>query len=497
MPDWLPWMQASKRPEISLTRRLVVGAALWSILVLTFAGFGLSRLYHLSVINGLDRELEVSIQTLIAGLETDAKGQVSLRNSPNDPRFERVYSGRYWAVLPVDGQQSGALFQSRSVWDATQFWPASWRMPGSDRLGKALHANVIGPNGDKVHVLGQIVTLPDRREPVLLVIAADQSPSQADARQFTATLAAALAFLCATLLGAILIQVQIGLQPLRLLSADLRRIRAGEMDRLSGLYPREVEPLSNEVNALLDANREVVERARTHVGNLAHALKTPISVLLNEARTERSPLSQLVEKQAQNMAGHVDQYLKRAQAAARAETARARTDVRPALAELAAIMGKLYGAKRDILVDLQPGPDLVFRGERQDLDEMVGNLVDNACKWAESEVVIRLLEGGQDQIEIRVEDDGPGLAPEMRAHALRRGVRLDETAPGTGLGLAIVDDMARVYGGSLRLDQSAAGGLMAVLRLPAGRAPVKEMPPIPGTPGSAPVKPGNRPDLSS
>lgn len=485
--------------EPSLARRLVVGAVLWSLLVLGLGGYTLSGLYRDSVLRGLDRELENNLLTLLAGVSTDAEGVVSLAKPPTDPRYERVYSGRYWAVVPVaaakpasgprgagaiGGPETAPLFQSRSVWDSTNFWPPAWAQAGSQAgalaSGQNGFATARGPDDQKLRILGQSVRLPDRPLPVLLLMAADTRPALADARQFTATLLLSLAALCAVLVSAILIQVRIGLAPLRRLSEDFKRVSRGDADRLAGSYPREIAPLATEVNVLLDANREVVERARTHVGNLAHALKTPISVLLNEAREQQSGFSAIVRRQAEAMSANVTHYLKRAQAAARAENARARTEAKPVLEDLVRVIGKLYGGQRALAFRFEihgsaqaggagpGGTGFVFRGERQDLEEMAGNLLDNAGKWAKSRVTLGLRAAGSSpaMIEIDVDDDGPGLAPEAREAAVRRGVRLDESAPGTGLGLSIVDELARAYGGTLSLGESRLGGLRATLRLP-------------------------------
>ncbi len=485
---------ARLRREPSLARRLVVGAVLWSLLVLGLGGYTLSGLYRDSVLRGLDRELENNLLTLLAGLTTDSTGVVSLAKPPTDPRYERVYSGRYWAVLPMGSGEAGTakavpgeftpLFQSRSVWDSPDFWPLEWAhtggKTGSLPAGQKGFASAPGPDEQKLRILGQSVRLPDRPEPILLLMAADSRPALADARQFTATLMLSLAALCGVLVSAILIQVRIGLAPLRRLSEDFKHVARGDADRLSGSYPREVAPLASEVNVLLDANREIVERARTHVGNLAHALKTPISVLLNEAREHEGGFSAIVRRQAEAMSANVTHYLKRAQAAARAENARARTEAKPVLEDLVRVIGKLYARDRELAFRFDMpggipagGTGFVFRGERQDLEEMAGNLLDNAGKWARSRVVLNLraaesAPGGNEpaMIEIAVEDDGPGLAPEAREAAIRRGVRLDESAPGTGLGLSIVDELARAYGGFLTLGESRLGGLRAVIRLP-------------------------------
>jgi len=248
---------------------------------------------------------------------------------------------------------------------------------------------------------------------------------------------------------------------------DVAAVRRGRAARLTGAYPHEIAPLTNELNALLDHNRAVVERARTHVGNLAHALKTPISVLRNEAAASQGALSELVARQTEAMARNVEHYLQRAQAAARAEAIGARCDVGPVLEDLARTLERLYGRQKDLDLTVEAEPGLTFRGERQDLEEMAGNLLENACKYGRGLVLAKAAPAaGRESFDLVVEDDGPGIAQAAAAEALRRGQRLDETAPGQGLGLSIVDDLARLYGGALELGRSDLGGLRATLRLP-------------------------------
>ena len=257
--------------------------------------------------------------------------------------------------------------------------------------------------------------------------------------------------------------ISFSLRPLRRIGDDIAEVREGTRQKLSEDYPAEVRPLADELNKLLDHNRQVVERARTHVGNLAHALKTPLAVLRNEA-TGETLLDDVVRRQSESMQTNVEHYLKRAQMVARTQTLGARTDIRPVVDGIARMLNRLYDA-RGVNVSVDGGAGAVFRGEKQDLEEMVGNLMENACKWAGSEVMVRILDDAQALI-IEVTDDGKGLSPEEREGALKRGVRLDETTPGTGLGLSIVKELAELHRGSLELGDAALGGLKATLSFP-------------------------------
>jgi signal transduction histidine kinase len=265
-----------------------------------------------------------------------------------------------------------------------------------------------------------------------------------------------------------LLQIRFGLQPLVNLRAGLGAIRRGEAERIPGEYPQDIAPLASELNLLLESNREILERARTQVGNLAHALKTPLSVMMNEAESAPPDVSARIREQAVLMRDQVNYYLDRARAAALAGTLGTMTEVEPVLAALARTFSKIYRDKH-LLVNVSVPTGTRFRGERQDLEEMAGNLIDNAAKWARSRIAVQAeirREGDRSSLRLLIEDDGPGLPEEARAEVLKRGRRLDETKPGSGLGLSIVSDLAALYRGSLTLEAAALGGLRAVLELP-------------------------------
>jgi signal transduction histidine kinase len=251
------------------------------------------------------------------------------------------------------------------------------------------------------------------------------------------------------------------------LQRELASIRRGEQERIMGGYPSEVAPLAEELNLLISANRDILERARTQVGNLAHALKTPLSVIVNEADAAPGQLAQKVQEQAQIMRDQISFYLDRARAAARGGALGAATPVAPSIEALLRAFSKIYGDK-GVIFSGGADPQLRFLGERQDLEEMIGNLLDNAGKWAKTHVTIdvSIEAASRPALRVVIDDDGPGLAPHLRMTATQRGRRLDETKPGSGLGLSIVVDLAAAYGGSLQLNDSPTGGLRAELRLP-------------------------------
>jgi signal transduction histidine kinase len=285
--------------------------------------------------------------------------------------------------------------------------------------------------------------------------------------RFTGVLAASLGGLGVLLALAALGQVAVGLAPLTTMQQALQRVREGRQHRLEGRFPNELQPLIDEFNGVLDRNAEVVDRARAQAGNLAHALKTPLAILRQAARTtEPSGFSALVVEQVQVAERQMHWHLARARAAATQGVPGQRTAIGPVLASLLRAMDKLHADRHLDLGAEAVAPDLAFAGEEQDLQEMLGNLLDNACHNARGEVTVKAQRAGR-SLRITVDDDGPGIAPEQRAAVLQRGVRLDENRDGSGLGLAIVVDLAQLYGGDVTLDRADAGGLRVTLSLPA------------------------------
>jgi signal transduction histidine kinase len=249
------------------------------------------------------------------------------------------------------------------------------------------------------------------------------------------------------------------------LRREVADVRTGKEDRIEGHYPSELRPLAEELNALVAHDQEVVERQRTHVGNLAHALKTPLSVMLAEADRQPGALAEVVSRQAETMRDHVDHHLRRARAAARSQGQRERTPVAAVLEELSLTLERIFRDK-GVEIDWRADDDLDFQGERHDFMEMLGNVLENACKFGRSRVRVTARPSGPDRLILSIEDDGDGLPADQRDEALKRGARLDETAPGSGLGLSIVDELARAYGGEITLADSPLGGLKVTLDLP-------------------------------
>ena len=450
----------------SLRLRLLGATLATLVLALVGAHWWLAGLFRDHVQQQFDTALSQQLDQLTARLEFDARGQPVIGpRGMSDPRFEKPYSGLYWQVEPlplVAGERRAAL-RSRSLWDA------ELQLPEDALADGAIHRHELaGPRAEPLRAAERSV---QAQQPVgsrwRLIVAGDLHEASAAIDRFNGVLAASLVGLGVLLALAALAQVAVGLAPLKAMQRGLQRVRDGREQRLAGRYPAEVQPLIDEFNGVLDRNAEVVQRARAQTGNLAHALKTPLAILGQAAReAPPSDFSALVGEQAGLAERQLQWHLARARAAATQQVPGQRTALEPVLAGLLRTMDKLHAERHLDLGAEGVSTDLAFAGEEQDLQEMLGNLLDNACRSARSAVAVRAVREGP-WLQITVDDDGPGIAPEQRAAVLQRGVRLDESQPGSGLGLAIVVDLARLYGGDLTLGSAPAGGLSARLSLPA------------------------------
>jgi signal transduction histidine kinase len=453
----------------SLALRLFALAAIWSALSLAVAGFVLITVYRGAMLRSFDDHITVLVKTLVGSVD-DNVHDGDLKQVANDDfgeiRFRTPLSGWYWVVRnAADGK---VAVTSPSLSGETLILPSDVGVePGADHVWRGF---VMGPDDHYLRIIERELTF-DEGPAFRIAVAGDAGELEDDIIAFATRTALLLALVGFGLVATTFLQVRLALAPLRRMGRALFAIRAGEASRLEGRFPVEISPLANELNALIDANRETTERARTHVGNLAHALKTPLSVITNEARAADPAFGGRIAEQAALMREHIDHHLERARMAAQRRVIGVVTDVVPIVERLARAMRKIHEAKGvTVTVDMTGQPK--FRGERQDLEEALGNLMDNACKWCKGKVAVtvRLDAAAHEdkrQVIFLIDDDGPGLSPGERQQALERGKRLDETVPGTGLGLSIVVELARLYGGRFELDHAPLGGLRCRFILPA------------------------------
>src|SRR5712675_935264 len=393
----------------SLALRLFLSATVWTVLILFVTGFVLSGLYRDSVERAFDRRLGVYLKTLIADLASPDIPIEKTGQMLGEPLFELPLSGWYWQVTRLD-RSKPEVTSSRSLWDrGLPHLSEQSVAPDPDGSRKSY---VQGPEDQRLRLVERDVELGDDGR-FLVAVGGDASELDDEVLAFDGAIITTFLVLAAVLLLTTLFQVRFGLAPLSRISRGLAAIRSGKAEKLEGSFPVEIEPLARETNALLEANREIVERARTHVGNLAHALKTPLSVIVNEASTRGDdPFGAKVAEQADIMRDQVARHLERARLAARLKVVGSITEVVPVVTALTRTMEKIY-QRRGVAIDLDAPTPVRFRGERQDLEEMVGNLVDNACKWAQMRVSVEVVSdaGAQPMVRIIVDDDGPGLNP--------------------------------------------------------------------------------------
>ncbi|MFN3720800.1 MAG: ATP-binding protein [Rhizobium rhizophilum] len=454
----------------SLTARVLLLATLWSALGLVTIAVAISALYRQGVERGFNNLLRAQLYNVVNSVSIGDGDSLAGSPALGDLRFSQPATGWYWLVEPL-GNYATAPLASASLGVANLAVPDVEVTPFDQNYERFYE--MADEVGNQIRVAETEVVLDDQGRAARFRVSGNLQVIEDEITFFTSRLYGALALVG---IGGLIVNglaILYGLKPLDRARRALERIRRGEAERIEGDFPSEILPLANEINALIDSNRRIVERARMQVGNLAHSLKTPIAVLLNEARTLDKSQEEVIASQAEAMQAQVASYLNRARIAAQRDSVLARTEAQPVLERLARVMRKLNA---DIAFDLFVEPDLTFAMEQQDVEEVVGNLLENAARFARTKVVTRvvmttreddLTDGRRGWIEVVVEDDGPGLAPEQIGEALKRGRRLDESKPGTGLGLSIVKEISGEYQGTFGLSRAGIGGLRAQLILPA------------------------------
>lgn len=459
------------RPGDSLRLRLLAGTLAWVLMAVLLAGWGLRGLFREHIEQQLQAQLMLQLDQLSAAVNSLPGGRLEVAPAFGDPRLAQPLSGLYWQIDrladPAGHAGQAGLLRSRSLWDQTLDWSRFQREP-IHHAGAQTDADfglLADAQGQPLVAVSRPLQLPEADAPPLrLVVAADGALLSEPIQRFTTMLVAALGTLAAGLALAVVLQLRLALRPLQWLRHGLSDVRTGATPRLEGRFPSELRPLVQEFNHVLDVNADMVQRARTQAGNLAHAVNTPLTILGNAAAQERGPLADLVREQVASASRQVEHHLARARAAARQATG-LRTPVQAPLAALVRTMARLH-AGRGIGFTLEGEPaQWDFLGDAQDLMEMLGNLLDNAGKWAAQAVRLEVA-GLEGQLLLTVDDDGPGIAPDEQQRIFARGERLDERRPGAGLGLDIVRDLVQTYGGSIEAGRSPLGGLRMRLRLP-------------------------------
>lgn len=459
----------------SLAFRLFATSAAWTLLVLPIAGFIIYGLYRNDVQATFDGRLEKLVNAVAVDSMAGKNRMPVIPPNRYEPLFEEIHSGWYWQIEPFNEGDEGRRLVSQSL--ATGHLPSPKKRGIPETETGARWLNIDGPVGTRIRLVEVIDTVQHKKDgvPYSIIVAGPVDWLESQLNTFRTRLAIALALAGLGLVAVTLFQVRFGLLPLRKIGRGLSDIRTGAARQLEGEFPVEIEPLQHELNALIRSNQDIVDRARTQVGNLAHALKTPLAVITNEARDGSGGLASKVAEQATIMRDQVNHYLDRARMAARSGVISGSSNVSDVVAPLVRALERIH-QDRNIKIDVVCPKTLTFQGEKQDLEEMLGNLLDNACKWAEHKVTLSVEKVASSEgeatsqrafLRMTVDDDGPGLTEAQRQKIGKRGMRLDETKPGSGLGLSIVADLVQTYRGQFALDASPHGGLRVTLLLPA------------------------------
>jgi len=443
----------------SLAVRLFLSATVWIMLTLISASLLLSDLNQNSNLKAFDDRLNLSLETLIGASRLDSSDGITVVSTIGDPRYFQPYSGWYWQIN--DGAKT--LARSRSMWD--QVFTIDKRLIG----GRSQFISQVQENDKQLkkiekkelHIIQREISFPGYKNPVTFTVSGDTKEYQANIKKFDNTLLTILIALGVGLMFAVFLQVNFGLLPLNKIKTALFKIRNGDEKNLQDPYPLEVQPLATEINNLLEHNEKIIERAKTHVGNLAHVLKTPLAVVSNEINSEDKVLA----NQIQLMKRQIDRYLKKAHLDSVGKVAKEKINIVKLSNKMVGIFLKLYPSK-DIKISSSI-ENLFVLSSFEDMEEVIGNIIENSCKWASERVVFKIKESDENNIQMIFSDDGPGLPQDKMKKVFARGFRLDEQTPGTGLGLNIVKDIVETSKGKVWLTKSSElGGLEVNIILP-------------------------------
>ncbi|UZE48975.1 HAMP domain-containing histidine kinase [Rhodopseudomonas sp. P2A-2r] len=450
--------------DASLSRRLLIAAGFFIAVAMVIATVLIGFVLHRFVQGQIDQRLDTQIVFLSSMLRADGNGRISLVGNADGPPFERPHRGWYWQVTGPANTLRSASLEGDDIARVAPAEPAPPSRPREDREPRDKRprpADGPGPGDEPLHF--RIKQVAVSGAPLTIVASAPRAAVWGPLREAMTTLGFSLAVLGLALVTAMMFQIRLGLRPLERLRRAVADVRRGAIERVPARQPQEIQPLVVELNGLLDENAANLERARRHVANLAHGLKTPLATLAIAVSGARDPAT--LQPLIGLMERRIRHHLGRARSAALSGPVRTQTLIAPRLADLGAVLGKINAAK-PVLFALDVPHDCAVACEQQDFDEMAGNLMENGFKWAHGKVAVHAVREGR-MVVLSFEDDGNGLPTAQREQVLRPGERLDESAPGFGFGLSITSELAELYGGDLRLVESPLGGLRAILQLPA------------------------------
>lgn len=438
----------------TLAYRIIALSSIWIIITLVFTATMLVIDQHELTVRHYDAHVRMHMEELTGASQFAEDGRFRLAFNPSDPRYHDLYSGWYWEVK----QAGKALKRSPSLGEY------SLDLIGAEPTSSVVIHEITGPQQEvlRAHVIG--INIDPNQEPLVLLATAPTESIKEEVLDYFNNIVFNFIALGIGLLLAVVLQVRVALKPLKAISTCISDIRAGKATKLPGHQLEDVQPLVDEMNNLLDHNTVLVNRARNQLGDLAHSVKNPLTVINNAARDIEATQRDLILRQTTDISRSVDHYLSRARTYGTEKVLGSRSSIKTATEDLVYVMQRIY-QERDLVFDLSRLQGCWFRGEVQDLEEMLGNLMDNACKWANSRVLISC-GTRNDRLEVTVEDDGPGIAEEEFENVMRRGRKLDESKAGHGQGLSIVKDIAALYGGSLKLARVESGCFQAKLDLP-------------------------------
>ena len=457
----------------SLTACVLLLATTWSAVALVVISIVISQLYRQSAERSFTDLLRAQLYNVINSVTIGEDNKLIGNPQLGDLRFSQPETGWYWIIEPL-GTFAATAISSSSLGTSNITVPSILQAPFNNRYERFYPTR--DAFGNHVLVAETEVVLDGEGRAARFRVSGNLDAVEDDIRSFSRSLYIALGVFG---IGSLIVNglaILYGLQPLDAARRSLERVRRSEAEHLEGEFPREIMPLANDINALIESNRRIVERARMQVGNLAHSLKTPIAVLLNESRMLDKVQSDLVRSQAETMQAQVQSYLNRARIAAQRNSLLARTDIEPVLERLVRVMRRLNPDKEFHLSVYPPGAALAL--EQQDVEETIGNLLENSARfcrtgvWVTAALATAPPEKAEGEaakrpwIEMAVEDDGPGLNPDQITEAVKRGRRLDESKPGAGLGLSIVSEIVSEYQGELEMTRGVRGGLRTQLLLP-------------------------------